>query len=123
MKQQCPDCASRGVFGVGNGKCSKCYGGGKVGTIANDIAGGKGSCPRCHGTGRCPTCGGSGLVSGSTAPARPHAHDELNPFDDKVAVRVHCPKCGALAHLLQLATPSVRNLLIPNKAIPANAKS
>src|ERR1035437_6847619 len=96
MKQQCPDCASRGVFGVGNGKCSKCYGGGKVGTIANDIAGGKGSCPRCHGTGRCPTCGGSGLVSGSTAPARPHAHDELNPFDDKVAVRVHCPKCGGL---------------------------
>jgi hypothetical protein len=28
-----------------------------------------------------------------------------------------------LTHLLQLATPSVRNLLIPNKAIPANAKS
>src|ERR1035437_5708915 len=96
MKQQCPDCASGGVFGVGNGKCSKCYGGGKAGTIADDIAGGKPSCPRCHGTGQCPTCGGSGLVSGSAAPARPHAHAELNPFDDKVAVRVCCPKCGAL---------------------------
>ena len=67
MKQQCPDCASGGVFGVGNGKCSKCYGGGKAGTIADDIAGGKPSCPRCHGTGQCPTCGGSGLVSGSAA--------------------------------------------------------
>ena len=96
MKEQCPDCASGGVFGVGNGKCSKCYGGGKAGTIADDIAGGKPSCPRCHGTGQCPTCGGSGLVSGSAAPARPHAHAELNPFDDKVAVRVYCPKCGAL---------------------------
>jgi hypothetical protein len=32
----------------------------------------------------------------STAPARPHAQDELNPFDDKVAVKVHCPECGAL---------------------------
>ena len=42
MKQQCPDCASGGVFGVGNGKCSKCYGGGKAGTIADDIAGGEG---------------------------------------------------------------------------------
>ena len=43
--------------------------------------------------------GGSGLVSGSTAPAsttpaRPHAGDELNPFDDKVAIRLRCPKCG-----------------------------
>src|ERR1017187_8168261 len=27
------------------------------------------------------------------------------------------------AHLLQLATPGVRNLLIPNKAIPASVKS
>jgi len=27
---------------------------------------------------------------------RPHAQDELNPFDDKVAVRIHCPNCGAL---------------------------
>jgi uncharacterized protein YecT (DUF1311 family) len=95
MKQQCPDCASGGVFGVGNGKCSNCYGGGKVGTIADDIAGGKRSCPQCHGTGKCKTCGGSGLVSGSTAPARPYAYTEVNPFDDKVAVRVHCPKCGA----------------------------
>jgi len=101
MQQQCPDCQLGGLFGKGNGKCSNCYGGGKVGTIADDIAGGKRSCPRCHGTGKCPTCGGSGLVSGSTASAsstlaRPHAKDELNPFDDKVAVRVHCPKCGAL---------------------------
>jgi hypothetical protein len=98
MKQQCPDCASGSVFGVGNGKCSKCHGGGKVGTIADDIAGGKLSCPRCHGTGKCPTCGGSGLVSGSAAvkPERPHANAELNPLDDKVAVRVHCPKCGDL---------------------------
>jgi uncharacterized protein YecT (DUF1311 family) len=101
MQQQCPDCQLGGLFGKGNGKCSNCYGGGKVGTISDDIAGGKRSCPRCHGTGKCPTCGGSGLVSGSTAPAstapaRPHAEDELNPFDDKVAVRVHCPKCGAL---------------------------
>src|ERR1035437_1412760 len=81
MKQQCPDCASGGVFGVGNGKCSKCYGGGKAGTFADEIAGGKPSCPRCHGTGRCPTCGGSGLVSGSAAatPERPHAEGRKAP--------------------------------------------
>ena len=79
MKQQCRDCASGGVFGVGDGKCSKCYGGGKVGTIADDIAGGKSSCPRCHGTGKCPTCGGSGLVSGSTVPARPPAEGRKAP--------------------------------------------
>src|ERR1035441_3631516 len=63
MKQQCRDCASGGVFGVGDGKCSKCYGGGKVGTIADDLAGGKSSCPRCHGTGKCPTCVGDGKCS------------------------------------------------------------
>lgn len=96
--KQCPDCASGGLFGVGNGKCAKCYGGGKVGTFADDIAGGKPSCPRCHGTGKCPTCGGSGRVSDSAPAAaeRPHATAELNPFDDKVAVRIHCPNCGAL---------------------------
>ena len=67
--QQCPDCASGGVFGVGNGKCSKCYGGGKVGTMADDIGGGKPSCPRCHGTG----------ISGSALPTQPHAEGRKAP--------------------------------------------
>src|ERR1022692_3300555 len=93
--QECPDCERPGLFGAGNGKCRKCYGSGKAGSIADDIAGGKRPCPLCHGTGKCRTCGGSGRVS-STAPPpkRPHAEEELNPFDDKVAVRVACPKCG-----------------------------
>jgi hypothetical protein len=93
--QECPDCERPGIFGAGNGKCRKCYGSGKAGTIADDIAGGKRPCPLCHGTGKCQTCGGSGRVS-STAPPpkRPHAEEELNPFDDKVAVRMACPKCG-----------------------------
>jgi hypothetical protein len=95
MTRQCPDCAGGGVFGVGNGKCSKCYGIGKTGTIADDIAGVKPGCTRCHGTGKCPRCGGGGLVSYSPPP-RAHANTELNPFDDKVAVRCHCPKCGDL---------------------------
>jgi hypothetical protein len=29
-------------------------------------------------------------------PKRPHADDEINPFDDKVAIRAVCPHCGAL---------------------------
>src|SRR4051794_726761 len=93
--QQCPDCASGGVFGVGNGKCRKCYGSGKTGTIAAEIASGKYSCPLCRGTGKCPACAGKGLIPASTSsPKRPHANDELNPFDDKIAVRLSCPECG-----------------------------
>lgn len=93
--QQCPDCAGGAVFGPGNGKCRECYGSGKVGTIADDVAGGKRPCPLCHGTGRCQTCGSKGLVPDSPPPPeRPHARAELNPFDDKVAVRLRCPKCG-----------------------------
>jgi len=93
--RQCPDCAGGGVLTPRNGKCRNCYGSGKVGTIADDIAGGKRPCPVCHGTGLCQTCGGKGLVASSApSPARPHANAELNPFDDKVAIRLAYPKCG-----------------------------
>ncbi len=47
MTQQCPDCADAGILGTGNGKCAHCYGIGKIGTIADDIAGGKRPCPHC----------------------------------------------------------------------------
>ena len=94
MRQRCQDCHSIQVLaGRGNGKCSACYGGGKVGTIADDLAGGKRACPRCHGSGQCQTCGGSGVVSVPDKP-RPRANAELNPFDDEIAVRTWCPNCG-----------------------------
>jgi len=96
MTQRCPDCASIKVSGGGNGKCSACHGGGKVGTIADDIAGGKRNCERCHGTGQCRTCGGTGVLAAVAPPKRPHADEDINPFDDKVAIRRVCPKCGAL---------------------------
>src|SRR2546426_1608942 len=96
MKQKCPDCVSVEILsGTGNGKCSRCYGSGKVGTIADDIAGGKRACERCHGSGQCQTCGGHGVVVGPDKP-RPHAKDDINPFDDKVAIKARCPKCGAI---------------------------
>ena len=89
---KCPDCADPGVF-QGNGKCEHCYGSGKVGTIANDLAGGKQPCPQCGGTGRCNRCDGKGIVADVfTAPKRPYATAELNPLDDKIAVKVCCPK-------------------------------
>ena len=97
MTQRCPDCASGELLsGHGNGKCSACYGGGKVGTIADDVAGGKRNCDRCRGTGQCRTCSGTGVVAAVAPPKRPHADDEINPFDDKVAIRTVCPNCGAL---------------------------
>lgn len=96
MQKQCPDCAAPGILLSGNGKCAKCYGGGRVGTIADDVAGGKWFCPICHGSGKCQTCGGTGLVASDREPQRPHADAELNPFDDKIAIKTVCPKCGAL---------------------------
>jgi hypothetical protein len=96
MEQRCPDCHAVEILsGRGNGKCSACHGGGKVGTIVDDIGGGKRACPKCHGSAQCQTCGGLGVVSVADKP-RPHANAELNPFDDKVAVRTQCPKCGAM---------------------------
>jgi len=96
MQQRCPDCQAPEVLsGRGNGECAACYGLAKVGTIADEIAGGKRPCSACHGTGQCQTCGGTGLVL-RTETARPHANSEINPFDDKVAVRTHCPNCGTL---------------------------
>lgn len=89
----CSDCAAPVVVGNrGNGKCSNCYGGGRTGTIINDITGSDRSCRKCGGTGRCPACGGHGVVSAEAV--RPNAHAELNPFDDKEAIRLVCPHCG-----------------------------
>ena len=96
MKTRCPDCDNVQVIGgLGNGRCSRCHGSGKQGTIADDIGGGKGSCERCHGNGQCITCAGDGFVMASE-PARPHATAELNPLDKKVAIKTFCPKCGEI---------------------------
>jgi hypothetical protein len=49
-----------------------------------------------------------------------------NPWNLSDAGAVEHADCTRLlpqTHLLQLATPGVRNLLIPNKAIPASVKS
>jgi hypothetical protein len=91
----CPDCAAPVIVGNrGDGRCATCYGGGKTGTILDDIAGGKPACQKCGGSGRCPTCRGQGVVSVAEIRQRPHADAELNPFDDREAIKLHCPNCG-----------------------------
>ena len=91
----CSECSDPGILRA-NGKCRSCHGMGKIGTIADDVAGGKQSCSRCNGSGRCPRCGGTGLTLAVPPAPRPLARAELNPFDDKIAVRVSCPNCGDL---------------------------
>jgi hypothetical protein len=97
---RCPDCESLVVTSIperGNGKCSNCHGRGTTNTIANDISGSGTKCPKCNGTGACQTCNGSGEAADTRASnTRPHAAMEENPFDDKIAVRVRCPKCGEI---------------------------
>src|SRR5687768_15241873 len=93
MTERCPDCAGVEVLRqAGNGKCKFCYGSGKTGTVVEYTAGGPNHCRRCEGTGKCQTCLGEGVVP-ARAVERPHATSELNPFDDKVAIRIACPKC------------------------------